>query len=177
MCKQYDKTLNNFSKNSTKWFDSFDYSYSMTNNPNENATKMTTQPDSSRKVGLIDMSNRSKADSDVNPVLTSSLSASQISSVPRNLGAIPKTASSCTNHRSMRKLSFGEEQYPNNKMYSRTLSQRSTSDRIPENNAIHQTTSIFNNRVINNMFIIYILFLTSHIKLRIYQKVKIVECI
>lgn len=107
---------------------------------------MTTQPESSHEIAQIDGSKLSKADSDVSSVLTSSLSASQISTVPRNLGAIPKTASSCTNHRSMRKLSFGEEQYPTNKMYSRTLSQRSTSDRIPENNAIHQT-SIFNNRV------------------------------
>lgn len=76
-----------------------------------------------------------------NRVLSSSISASQISG--RSLGAIPKQHGH--HHRSgiaIRKLSFGEEQYPTSRTYQRTLSQRSTSDRIPENNAIQSTSTL-----------------------------------
>ena len=100
----------------TRWFDSLDFGFSNTEEPEEKPKEAKSE-------------------------LSSSISASQISG--RSLGAIPKQHGH--HHRSgiaIRKLSFGEEQYPTSRMYQRTLSQRSTSDRIPENNAIQSTSTL-----------------------------------
>jgi hypothetical protein len=103
----------------TRWFDSLDFGFS---NPEENSEEAGKPKEPKSE-------------------LSTSISASQISG--RSLGAIPKQHGH--HHRSgiaIRKLSFGEEQYPTSRMYQRTLSQRSTSDRIPENNAIQSTSTL-----------------------------------
>ncbi|CAO1422927.1 unnamed protein product [Diamesa hyperborea] len=114
----------------TKWFDSFDFSFSQADSvesagdePKEEKTKDQEQQKVEQRI------------------LSQSMSASQISG--RSLGAIPKTSTTSHHqHRGgIRKLSFGEDQHPTSRMYTRTFSQRSTSDRIPENNAIQSTSS------------------------------------
>jgi hypothetical protein len=109
----------------TRWFDSLDFGLS--------ASEIATDTKDKTQV-------EKKTQKDENRTLSSSISASQISG--RSSGAIPKQHGH--NHRSgmtFRKLSFGEE-YPTSRMYQRTLSQRSTSDRIPENNAIQSTSTL-----------------------------------
>lgn len=116
----------------TRWFDSLDFGFSNTESAGEISSDKTEEnKNKDQKV----------PNSDEARVLSSSISASQISG--RSLGAIPKQHGH--HHRSgiaLRKLSFGEEQYPTSRMYQRTLSQRSTSDRIPENNAIQSTSAL-----------------------------------
>lgn len=111
----------------TRWFDSLDFGFS--NDDGESSTEK------------FDNSEKAKESITPKSELSTSVSASQISG--RSLGAIPKQHGH--HHRSgiaIRKLSFGEEQYPTSRMYQRTLSQRSTSDRIPENNAIQSTSTL-----------------------------------
>lgn len=117
----------------TRWFDSIDFGFSNTESVGEIST------DKSEEQAKVKEPKSQKSED--NRVLSSSISASQISG--RSLGAIPKQHGH--HHRSgiaIRKLSFGEEQYPTSRMYQRTLSQRSTSDRIPENNAIQSTSTL-----------------------------------
>lgn len=112
----------------TRWFDSLDFGFSNTESVGE-----MSQEDAAKS--------KDPKPNEESRVLSSSISASQISG--RSLGAIPKQHGH--HHRSgiaFRKLSFGEEQYPTSRMYQRTLSQRSTSDRIPENNAIQSTSTL-----------------------------------
>ena len=117
----------------TRWFDSLDFGFSNTESVGQiSLDKSDEQPKSKEP---------KSQKNDENRVLSSSISASQISG--RSLGAIPKQHGH--HHRSgiaIRKLSFGEEQYPTSRMYQRTLSQRSTSDRIPENNAVQSTSTL-----------------------------------
>lgn len=117
----------------TRWFDSLDFGFSNTESVGEiSLDKSEEQPKEK---------DAKTQKNDDNRALSSSISASQISG--RSLGAIPKQHGH--HHRSgiaIRKLSFGEEQYPTSRMYQRTLSQRSTSDRIPENNAIQSTSAL-----------------------------------
>lgn len=144
----------------TRWFDSLDFGFSNT----ESAGEIS-----------LDKNDESKSKDQKAPkneearVLSSSISASQISG--RSLGAIPKQHGH--HHRSgiaLRKLSFGEEQYPTSRMYQRTLSQRSTSDRIPENNAIQSTSTLpglsliryLNNHSMEQPMIAPPMFLTSN---------------
>lgn len=121
----------------TRWFDSIDFSFNTTA---ESIGEISVDKSECEQT----KSNQDKTKnqkSDENRILSSSISASQISG--RSLGAIPKQHGH--HHRSgiaIRKLSFGEEQYPTSRMYQRTLSQRSTSDRIPENNAIQSTSTL-----------------------------------
>lgn len=120
----------------TRWFDSIDFSFNTTG---DSVGEISVDKSESEQT----KSNQDKKNqkSDENRILSSSISASQISG--RSLGAIPKQHGH--HHRSgiaIRKLSFGEEQYPTSRMYQRTLSQRSTSDRIPENNAIQSTSTL-----------------------------------
>lgn len=120
----------------TRWFDSIDFSFNTTA---ESAGEISVDKSESEQTKSHQEKKSQKNDD--NRVLSSSISASQISG--RSLGAIPKQHGH--HHRSgiaIRKLSFGEEQYPTSRMYQRTLSQRSTSDRIPENNAIQSTSTL-----------------------------------
>lgn len=116
----------------TRWFDSIDFGFSNTESVGEISLEKSDESKSKDQAAPRNEDSR---------VLSSSISASQISG--RSLGAIPKQHGH--HHRSgiaLRKLSFGEEQYPTSRMYQRTLSQRSTSDRIPENNAIQSTSTL-----------------------------------
>jgi hypothetical protein len=113
----------------TRWFDSLDFGF---NSTADSAGEISVEKSDEK-------SQEKKTQKD--GILSSSISASQISG--RSSGAIPKQHGH--HHRSgitIRKLSFGEEQYPTSRMYQRTLSQRSTSDRIPENNAIQSTSTL-----------------------------------
>lgn len=114
----------------TRWFDSLDFGFNST-------------ADSTGEISIDKSEDDKKTQKDENRTLSSSISASQISTGRSLSGAIPKQHGH--HHRSgiaIRKLSFGEEQYPTSRMYQRTLSQRSTSDRIPENNAIQSTSTL-----------------------------------
>lgn len=118
----------------TQWFDSLDFAFSTTESIGEISLDKSDVPSKAPE--------KNQQKSDENRVLSSSVSASQISG-RRSLGAIPKQHGH--HHRggvAIRKLSFGEEQYPTSRMYQRTLSQRSTSDRIPENNAVQSTSTL-----------------------------------
>lgn len=119
----------------TRWFDSLDFGFNTTA---ESIGEISIDKSESEQSKVQEKKTQKN---DENRVLSSSISASQISG--RSLGAIPKQHGH--HHRSgiaIRKLSFGEEQYPTSRMYQRTLSQRSTSDRIPENNAIQSTSTL-----------------------------------
>ena len=114
----------------TKWFDSFDFSFSQADSVESAGDKPKEEKTKDQEQQKVEQR-----------VLSQSMSASQISG--RSLGAIPKTSTTSHHqHRGgIRKLSFGEDQHPTSRMYTRTFSQRSTSDRIPENNAIQSTSS------------------------------------
>lgn len=117
----------------TRWFDSLDFGFSNTESAGQISLDKSDEQIKAKEPKI--------QKNEENRVLSSSISASQISG--RSLGAIPKQHGH--HHRSgiaIRKLSFGEEQYPTSRMYQRTLSQRSTSDRIPENNAVQSTSTL-----------------------------------
>ncbi|CRK86838.1 CLUMA_CG000666, isoform A [Clunio marinus] len=125
----------------TKWFDSLDFGFSNTESIGELSSAADHKSSDDHQLKVKEQKKKSESNDNRDRVLSSSISASQING--RSLGAIPKQHGH--HHRSgiaIRKLSFGEEQYPTSRMYQRTLSQRSTSDRIPENNAIQSTSTL-----------------------------------
>lgn len=80
---------------------------------------------------------KNKIEGDTSDEKLNKSSENPVPHTDQSLGAIPKRHLKSQKHDILvRKLSIGDEHYPISKVYQRKLSQRSTSERIPEDNVV-----------------------------------------